>query len=289
MTNTAKKISEFEKLVDSPQSAPKDQNIYWFIARASVLKGPFSQNEVLQKLEDGEISNFDYAWRQGFQEWRPLGSLAEIPRNQDSSQFGNYPTLPVPGFGAALSSNRVEDTGRGSSNLTRKRRDVQVRLRTSSRHFFNPRQGTVAVLFALLVAFVTNYWAQNQIFRNVNTFFQNKMAGRSLSLGENSQTLPPPEAWTPLFSAPGYMDAKATLNLPVRIYGLSETSGAVAKLREQKIDIVKAQALSDITFKELDPIFVRPLEIYGQLNPHRPQNLRVKQLGEPILESFWEK
>ena len=145
------------------------------------------------------------------------------------------------------------------------------------------------MLFAILVSYVTNYWAQNQVHHNVSTFFQNKMAGRSLSLGEHSPGFAPPEVWAPLYSAPGYNDVKATLKLPARVYGLPTGAATSPTVRQQKIDVSSSLIKDEVSFTELDPIFVRPLDVSGMLNPSRPTTLRVKQLGEPIIDSFWEK
>jgi hypothetical protein len=285
MAKTARKISDFEKLIESKRSGPDDVSIYWFVARGSVLKGPFSQTELQDKISSGEITTYDYAWRQGFHEWRPLGSLPEIDSFKKDIPFENYPGLPVPGQSAQQTSpTRNEET----SNAPKKRKDVEVRLRTANKQWLSPRQATLFVVFAIFVSWVTNLWFQKQVLRNVSTFFQSKSAGRTAHLGESSAHAVSPEFWAPLFSAPSYPDVKNDIKLPVRTYGVGQWSKDEYKIRDQKIDVHPLWVEQEIKFSEIDPIFVRPVEVSGHLNTRDPAHLKVKQLGEPFLENRWE-
>ena len=49
-----------------------------FIGKNGGKLGPFSLEEVKQKLANGEVSAFDLAWHEGMAEWRPLGGLPEF-------------------------------------------------------------------------------------------------------------------------------------------------------------------------------------------------------------------
>jgi hypothetical protein len=53
--------------------------------------GPFSEVEIRKKLQSGEISYSDYAWKDKFYEWKRIGSLEEFnPRSRSE----NLPPVP---------------------------------------------------------------------------------------------------------------------------------------------------------------------------------------------------
>jgi hypothetical protein len=68
-----------------------------YLGKNGEKRGPFSPEEVKAKLTNGQISTFDLAWHEGMTEWKPLGSLAGIAANGDTS--------PPPVMASALPQN----------------------------------------------------------------------------------------------------------------------------------------------------------------------------------------
>jgi GYF domain 2 len=56
-------------------------------------RGPFSKEQVVQKLKGGEISFTDYVWRKGLTEWYKILALPDF-HNPFSTQTRNLPPLP---------------------------------------------------------------------------------------------------------------------------------------------------------------------------------------------------
>ncbi|MGE0526093.1 MAG: DUF4339 domain-containing protein [Bdellovibrionales bacterium] len=75
-----------------------------------VTTGPFSEEEVKRALMEGKLTYGDYAWREGLQEWRRLGTLVEFnPRLQEEGGTSSTPTDKISGIQAEeLLKNVVE-------------------------------------------------------------------------------------------------------------------------------------------------------------------------------------
>lgn len=155
MSQAAKKISQFEKILEDKKAHPSEAPIYWFIARGSTLKGPFTIEELQEKLESNDVSIFDYAWRQGFSEWRNLGSVSEIQKKSASDSFEPYPNIPVPGKLQVAPTSEKEENLHQLNVAPKKRRDIEVRLRAAGKSWFTVRQSFFMVLFAMGVAHTT--------------------------------------------------------------------------------------------------------------------------------------
>jgi predicted Zn finger-like uncharacterized protein len=98
--------SEFRRHIaappEVPQRAPYD---LWHVAIQDVPVGPMTRAELGRKIETGAVSAESLCWREGMDDWRPLGDLPELSqllrRGLESSRSGRPPSQrrmpPVPG------------------------------------------------------------------------------------------------------------------------------------------------------------------------------------------------
>jgi predicted Zn finger-like uncharacterized protein len=98
--------SEFRRHIaappEVPQRAPYD---LWHVAIKDVPVGPMTRAELGRKIETGAVSAESLCWREGMDDWRPLGDLPELAqllrRGLENSRSGRLPSRPrvppVPG------------------------------------------------------------------------------------------------------------------------------------------------------------------------------------------------
>ena len=81
-------VEEFQSYLkkDEPAAIAANNDVEWVLLKKTKEKkgsqytqlGPFSKNQVLDLIERGEVKFQDFAWRQGFDAWVPLGDLEEF-------------------------------------------------------------------------------------------------------------------------------------------------------------------------------------------------------------------
>jgi predicted Zn finger-like uncharacterized protein len=122
--------SEFRRHIaappEVPQRAPYD---LWHVAIKDVPVGPMTRAELSRKIEAGAVSAESLCWREGMDDWRPLGDLPELSqllrRGLESSRSGRPPSRtrlpPVPAPRSTSSSQYppVEDFEEDYSEPTR--------------------------------------------------------------------------------------------------------------------------------------------------------------------------
>jgi hypothetical protein len=85
------------------QSLAIDDAVEWYYCSEGEKHGPFSENAVLELIEQGEIQDCDLVWRQGFKDWEPaidhfLFSIESMQPWRPSSQTGeSASTAPAGG------------------------------------------------------------------------------------------------------------------------------------------------------------------------------------------------
>ncbi len=90
-----------EKTNQVGSSGSGSANLIWVILQRVSGKtdnpfrqnGPFSEQQVLEKIKTGEVKYSDYAWRPGFNKWARIGSLAEFDRRapNEDHDLAHYP------------------------------------------------------------------------------------------------------------------------------------------------------------------------------------------------------
>lgn len=58
--------------------APDDGSSIWFILKNGERFGPFPYGEIIKMLQDKNLFEFDYVWREGMEEWLRVAELSEF-------------------------------------------------------------------------------------------------------------------------------------------------------------------------------------------------------------------
>jgi predicted Zn finger-like uncharacterized protein len=72
--------AEFRRHVAAPPEVPKRTAPYdlWHVAIQDVPVGPMTREELGRKIEAGAVNADSLCWREGMDDWRPLGGLPEL-------------------------------------------------------------------------------------------------------------------------------------------------------------------------------------------------------------------
>jgi len=72
--------ADFRRHVAAPPEVPQRHAPYdlWHVAIQDVPVGPMTRDELSRKIEAGAVVPESLCWREGMDEWRPLGELAEL-------------------------------------------------------------------------------------------------------------------------------------------------------------------------------------------------------------------
>jgi hypothetical protein len=98
--------SEFRRHIAAPPEVPQRSPYdLWHVAIKDVPVGPMTRAELSRKIETGAVSAESLCWREGMDDWRPLGDLPELAqllrRGLENSRSGRLPSRPrvppVPG------------------------------------------------------------------------------------------------------------------------------------------------------------------------------------------------
>ena len=74
----------------SPPALPKVENQQYFVASEGHQTGPFPLQELISKIDNGDIKRQDLIWSQSLVEWTAAGQVEEL-----TSHFaGRPPPLP---------------------------------------------------------------------------------------------------------------------------------------------------------------------------------------------------
>jgi predicted Zn finger-like uncharacterized protein len=105
--------AEFRRHVAAPPEVPQRTAPYdlWHVAIQDVPVGPMTRDELGRKIEAGAVTPESLCWREGMDDWRPVGELAELAqllrRTRDASRnMRGRPPPNVPGPGATGSRSQ---------------------------------------------------------------------------------------------------------------------------------------------------------------------------------------
>lgn len=124
-------------------SAGTSQNagtaVAWHIAVGGETVGPLSENEVLRRIEDGELDYETSIWRDGFDDWAPLSSverfapvLERAMSSRSSSAFGSTASVDTGGSALGFGSQSLQPSSSDApssprvANLTAQRNENSV-------------------------------------------------------------------------------------------------------------------------------------------------------------------
>ncbi len=98
----------------------------WFLLLGERYQGPFSQDDVLQKIEEGCLAQNTLAWRQGMTDWEPLKQItlfgaavenlpAELPAGLFAGMENELDFVDKPSHSADFTSEEIASAARNST------------------------------------------------------------------------------------------------------------------------------------------------------------------------------
>lgn len=171
-------------------SEARNSGTFWFIAKEKLLTGPYTYEQVLAELAAGKLDPGDYAWRQGFQEWRPLCSVEDFGFQVKPYVVRSYPLVPVPSAKASSDeagakssktaiSNKIQAGGSGPGAKT-----VKVRLETQRRLQVGLWERVAMVIFAVCFAWAATWVALSEVQESFESLYERHLAGGHLVIGD---------------------------------------------------------------------------------------------------------
>jgi hypothetical protein len=198
----------------------------WFIARGETLMGPFTANQIADKVSSREFSALDYCWRQGFSEWRPVNSVEEFDRRGKIKTLSPYPTVEIPGalnpkqFGTPNSANFNSAKTTLTKKVSHQKKDkIEITFAKVRRGPLSIYEWAGALVFCLLFSYLSVDFALNEVEKNLMSRFQfirmgaMKSDGFIPNEGSPSGKVTPLWMWDPLLSAPGIKEVNQLENL----------------------------------------------------------------------------
>jgi len=109
--------ADFRRHVAAPPEVPQRTAPYdlWHVAIQDVPVGPMTRDELARKIEAGAVSPESLCWREGMDDWRPLGELPELaqllrrPRDASRPVRGRQPPHVQHGQGSRPAPLPFED------------------------------------------------------------------------------------------------------------------------------------------------------------------------------------
>ncbi len=286
----------------APKNLPQSESqvLLWFVARGSVLKGPYTTQQLEGAIKSREISHLDFCWKQGYNEWRPIASIDAFERRKEMRILPEYPSVAVPSSSKNSETSADQKNRSPLSLVPRREQNIKISFARSPRQAISLYEWGLALIGGVALAYFSTIFALNEVKRGVETRFELAFLGRAEKVGHNRwSTLP--LAWDPLYSAPEFVDlvkdssylsplrSAPPLNfqLPVRIEGPLLKSQDRRPAQVLSYDVSDADTLQawDPTHRDLDPVYVKPLLIEAQINPLNPRQLSILQAGEPYLNN----
>ncbi|ATH08314.1 hypothetical protein BIY24_10245 [Halobacteriovorax marinus] len=86
----------------------------WFIFQSDHHLGPFTTDEILQMLQNGRIDEEVPLWKEGEEDWRPLGEFEQfLPKTEEVLEDSSFPEIPdlpdIPAVSEVLEDLEVLD------------------------------------------------------------------------------------------------------------------------------------------------------------------------------------
>jgi|GEM_PF-3474792 len=171
-------------------SVARNSGTFWFIAKEKLLAGPYTFEQVLAELACGHLDPGDYAWRQGFQEWRPLCSVEDFGFQVKPYVVRSYPHVPVPSAKAASDApgakssktavtNKIQVGGSEPGSKT-----VKVRLETQRRLQVGLWERVAMVMFAICFAWAATWVALTEVQESFESLYEQHVAGGHVVIGD---------------------------------------------------------------------------------------------------------
>jgi hypothetical protein len=277
--------------------AQESPDIIWFVARGSILKGPFTTDQLQAQIQRKDVSHLDFCWRQGFREWRPIASVSDFDRRQEERELPSYPSVEVP---CAPEPTLRVVADRNSQNVGTNNRRIQVSFSKTRRHSISAYEWGFAIIFSVAFAYFASVFALEEVRRGVEQRLSLWTIGLPGQWGQHESSLPP-QVWSPLYSAPGFVELAAErpsdfrdpqdvrVSLPVEIEGhvqVGELPGEYKLgpyvLKTAQPDRGRAPASVTEGGSSWDPVYSRSIRVRAFQSPRDASVLWIHEPGEPL-------
>jgi hypothetical protein len=174
--------------------------VVWFVARGNLLKGPFTTDEIEERIKRRELGYFDFCWKQGFHEWRPISSVEDFERRARMNRIPAYPVVAVPGGAPSESLGLAPPPAERSAP-----KKVLIGFAKSRRHSITAYEWAGAMIFAVILAYFASMFALESVKSELLRRWHLAMLGRPEVHGWIAQPVDP-ILWSPLYSAPSFVE-----------------------------------------------------------------------------------
>lgn len=290
----AKRLSEDAHLESSKrnsQAAKKEEHL-WFVARGYVLKGPYSTAELVKKINEEEISEKLFAWRDSYKEWRPLYSIdelkAELEKADNKKEASKlvelflYPTVPIPGSPVAV----AEPTeGQATKKPLRDSKVIKVRFSNSKFASLKKSEAVSVFLFTLCFAYLIVLYSFDKFYDRFSTLWGARHSGELYQVGnfsdEEDKNTVPTSWWNPLLSAPGIRSDESHW-VSAEVEGIMQRKDPSAFAgRHLEVPIPQSEYLENMNWDK-EGIYQRQMKVQGFVDLKNPQRFVVELEGMPF-------
>ncbi len=261
----------------------------WFVASGNNLRGPFLFEELVVELDSLRVSPGDFCWRQGFQEWRPVCSVEEFGISRERpTLLSPYPSVPLPSSGAIgrrsadRRNNPLSYAVAPRKRAVEERRVVKLRVQKNLKSTVTWFERIGFFFFTILTSYLS-VWvvtSEAELGLDKKVFIRNLGQLESFGTLHNQENAIPFFAAGPIFSSPGY--SNYSIAIDVRLDGAFEKIGiqsfAVAGQRVQGARPFEEWSPKKL---EIDPLYMRQVEVSGRISSAHPGVVRFVTEGEP--------
>ncbi len=285
----------------STSGETRSSSIFWFVAKEKVLKGPYTLEQILSELAEGNLEPGDYCWRQGFQEWRPLCSVEDFGFQVKPYVVRAYPEVAVPSARASSDAPGAKSSPTAQSHRSQvmaqsatHAKTVKVRLERQQHSPMGVWERAGMILFAVIFAWGACWVALSEVEESFSSLYERSVAGELLPLGEVPHVMEGP-AWdfyqlAPVLSAPGLAEQEdqewlvrglvarrlyqRPLDPATETAGWSFSTGHQAEWNSPHS--------GEVSFRyPADPVYIQTYDVTGRWSPLKPSVVKTRTSGYP--------
>jgi len=244
------------------------------------MKGPYTLDLLREAVAAKSIDVGEYCWRQGFHEWRPICTIADVSEAPGPCLLTPYPSVEVP---AGPVAHRAPERKTAPQPPVIDGKTVHLRLSRSYHLRMGMLERAAMIVFAVVLAYAASWVALSEVEEQTHRFLTLMTLGRPVSVGETPETALPPEFWAPVASAPGVLEVAP--QMPVIVKGLAQAGAAQGhwKVGSWSLRTNAPWEPWAPTGEGLDPVYVQPVSFVGSWNPAQPESIAVRLKGYPGL------
>ena len=241
---------------------------FWFVAKGSLLKGPYSTHELKGLIESSEIPSKYYAWRDGFKEWRPIYGIHELVTDSiKEPETLVYPLVPTPGSKPS-SEKPIFD----------KAPLYRVRFSTSRFAQLDKKEIFGAFLFTLIFSLSLIFYSFHSFNEQWERLWGKRISGSFLQIGKQEEALPI-ALIQPILSAPGLQYQKEHW---ISVQVEESVSHNPAYIHQMKIQspLPLKEYIRSMSWDKTHT-YARQVRVEGMVNLKDPGKIYIEHRGLP--------